>query len=267
MGNSFESAEWCTRVVPYCYDPRLSDFGSLLGVLTGFAFAAIVLLIERRITSQGGIDRTEALSLDETLAHLLAAFFCLLMSSFLYATTGGEEVQHERLLLLNITATLVGVIGVANLFSALHALVRGSTFLRAERVVRHLTVWAVPAILYLFTLVSVADWRMVATRGESSDLGVLLWLVIGVLGWLAIRLEDLAGGRALSSFRAKASSRIPLISIAASCLLAASFAVLSVRRPDASLWPPVAYASVLACLLFLLTLVTLALRPPIRDSS
>lgn len=93
----FQAAPPSPRSCVVCFDQsRTSElFSQLNAVLAGFAFAAIVLIIERMTSRQ--VTRKRRDELQEVLASFTAAFVALVVASVLYALVAAESFDVKPL--------------------------------------------------------------------------------------------------------------------------------------------------------------------------
>jgi hypothetical protein len=80
-------------------------YSTLTGVLAGFAFAGLVLIITQRLNGRvGQHDSKAGAASDAALALLFAAFVGLILSSLSYAVIGGETGANRRAGLEHVVA-------------------------------------------------------------------------------------------------------------------------------------------------------------------
>ncbi len=81
-------------------------YSQLTGVLAGFAFAALVVVLARRLEGAETLSRdSEATAaVDAALGLLFSAFIGLALSSLAYALVAGETTAHARASLEHVVA-------------------------------------------------------------------------------------------------------------------------------------------------------------------
>lgn len=71
-------------------------YSQMTGVLAGFAFTGIILILEPRTRPQNGAPPAQAPNTDPVIMPLIAALVSLLMSTLLYSILAGEEDAPGR---------------------------------------------------------------------------------------------------------------------------------------------------------------------------
>lgn len=169
-----------------CFSPVVSSssYSAVGGILAGFAFAAIVLLL----TPGSG----RSYSVRPTIITLLGALVCLMIGTFLFALTAGEEGVYPRSFLFTYIASLALAPGVLLVFFGI-ALLVAATDVAEAWVVRFATTVVVP----LVTVVFIAYTGMEATDLYREDSGLSAWygkltagIVIGMVGILGACLSS-----------------------------------------------------------------------------
>lgn len=270
----FGSLENCPN---HCYDPvqASSAYSALAGILAGFAFAAIFLLLDRYAKrSVETSTETEDVYVAQALGVFVTAFIGLLISTFLFAALGGEQGVYERSAALVYLAGLAFAPAIAQLFLGLVLLTRA----QAQPVIRSVMNVVVGGVVPLVTLLFLS---VTAVDGIALDLpdgeGWTRWygtahyilLGIGVAGislilWRPQRVFELLGLEGMSTIRP--SNWIAFGGLALTLFAAVATAIVGERPPNAGM-AAVIYVGMDAIVLVGILVLALVVANPQADAA
>jgi hypothetical protein len=187
----------CRTLLCFDLSAAAGFHAQLTGILAGFAFTSIVLILQNHKGSGRG---TEA-----GLLSFLSALITLLIAAFLYGIAAGEELTAGRVTLLVFLAGTASAIAVFELFYGLTWLVRAGGFPNAAEMTARISALVVPLITFLYLTISALN-HVSVTEGRHmigsfvtvflSLLSLLLFLVLLLvqLAWASPELRRLAVG-------------------------------------------------------------------------
>ncbi|GAA3391055.1 hypothetical protein [Cryptosporangium minutisporangium] len=233
-------------------------YSQLAGVLAGFAFAGLVVIVSG---SLGGytFNERQAFALREALATLVCSFFGLALAALTYAAMGVDADRPGSLaaqhLLAGAQFLIAGQFSVFSVLALLRAAIGGDVFYYANRLLSQFSAIPMFALLCL-GVDTYCDIRYAqgGPRWVSVSLVVLivvltLWGVFGYLtyGWVATRRLHVDSWTATHRIYVERRSSLLAIAIAGlftmtSCTLAVCF--LAAHDADARWTPPLAVAVV-----------------------
>jgi hypothetical protein len=211
------------------------NYGQMTGVLAGFAFTALVLLLTPGI----GARRNSGAPL-----CLLSAFVTLIMTTLLYSLLAGEDAQEARARAATVELIdgLVFGLAVITLLQGVTLLMRDANIeLAAVSAGRFMTVVAFPTLSLYFVAQGAADTAGVraALHGQGclapiSDLGVALTVALATV--LSASLSPRARS-VLSAYAARCRVWAPLVVLGATTVAGLVSGDLATRPPTLLMSP------------------------------
>ena len=212
-----------------CYDPTTSAayFSQFAGVLAGFAFLAIIFIVERSSSSGTGKDASSPTDANEDVGHVAFAFVCsfiaLVIATFLFAVTSGEELTVRSFGAFSIASLCFGV-ATMSLLSSLLLLFQHVGITPLARFTK-IAVLAAPPLAFGYGARTTLDIRHVAAGSLKAANRSLLFLVAAcflILVTVTVGLLALAiSGRLKTSSLEEVNKRVQLAAVFL-CLLAAA---------------------------------------------
>jgi hypothetical protein len=210
-----------------------SLYSQLTGVLAGFAFAGLVLVITQRLersSSPHSVDR----SFERGAVLLFSSFLGLTLTSLGYGVIGGETGNSQRAAIEHVVsgagfaaATLVLLLAILELIRPLVP--------TAEPFVRSVTgTWA-PLVAVVYVTAGALDAAGRTEGVAQRDVYILAAILVAVNGIAII----LSRGLSAEIRQVRAYSRVAVIGIAPPFLASTSVALLSSASAGAStaFWP------------------------------
>jgi hypothetical protein len=178
----------------YCFDITAAAalYSALAGILAGFAFAAMVLIIDRHKSERRDLE------LEGVVVTLLGAFLGLVVSTFLYAVVSGEELTAPRAAILNLLASSAFSISILTLLLGLQRLLLVWNMPRAAATATRLFGTFAPTLIFIYLAIALVDIPQISqpTRHEGALDVVVYWPSIGLLIVLAMASFGLSRRRA-----------------------------------------------------------------------
>jgi hypothetical protein len=212
-----------------CYDMTelAARYCQIAGLLAGFAFASIPLLVNRIREEASHPARTRRL--EEVLVVLISAFCCLIVVATLYAAMSSEEALGGRIRVEAIVCGVAFAAAIATLLFGLVILVEALDLWHAARWFRLITGGGTPVVACAFICLAFNDaevartqnvtWTAVSTATVASIL-----LVLGTSTFAFSRRPIRTGG---GSYRV-----VPVTAMGLSVLSALIFALIPWMDPD-----------------------------------
>ena len=235
------------------------NYGQLSGVLAGFAFTALVLVLtpsQARQRQMGGGDTGAPLS-------LLIAFVALVLTTLLYSLLAGENMEgaRARAATVELINGLVFGLAVVTLLQGVTLLMRDASIeLAAVKVARFVTVVAFPVLTAYFVAQGAADSEVVraGSRGHSCVVAIPSFGIGLTAAAAAILTASLAKPAQLHLARYAKTCRVaaPLTVFVVTVVAAAVSGDLGTRAPT-FLMSPLALNLFLGTAASLLTIVGL----------
>ncbi|SHM31842.1 hypothetical protein [Cryptosporangium aurantiacum] len=240
-------------------------YSQLAGVLAGFAFAGVVVIVSGSLGGSAS-DGRQAFVLREALATMVCSFFGLALAALTYAAMGADANRPGSLaaehLFAGVQFLIAGQFSVFSVLALIQASIGGDVFYYANRLLSQFS--AIPMFALLCLGVDLyCDIRY--PQGGPDWISVCIVLLIALLtvwgafgylsyGWVATRRLHVASWTAIS--RLYVERRKSLLAIAASGLFimtSCTLAVCFLVAHDASArWtPPLAVAVVMLLVGFL----------------
>lgn len=208
-----------------------SLYSQLTGVLAGFAFAGLVLVLTQRL---GSPTTSAPQSLERATVLLFSSFIGLTFTSLGYAVIGGEEANPQRAAVEHVVSGAGFAAAVLVLFLAILELIR-PLVPNVEPFARGIAGTWVPliAIAYVFTGALDAAGR---TEGVDVRNVYLLVVVLFALNGIALILSR---GLTAKVRQIRAYNRVAFMGIAPAFAASTSVALLSSSATGAStpFWP------------------------------
>ncbi|NJC86589.1 hypothetical protein [Planosporangium mesophilum] len=247
-------------------------YAQMTGVLAGFAFTALVVLLGPARPDEPGLHRTSRAN--GVPLVLLAAFIALTMSTLIYSVLAGESEQARgRAATVEIIDGVPFGLAVIMLFHGITLLMQGGDIDPvAVGTARVMTVVISPPLTLYYIANGAADTLSIhATRvaGECvatgvSELGLVLSVILVLV--LAVSVIPKLQPRALRAGARKALRLVPISVLVVSLAATVAAGDLSTRSPD-FLFSPTALDRYLVGIFVLLALLGLVLglgRPEYR---
>lgn len=169
----------CTTIICFDITKASGYYSQMAGVLAGFAFAAIIFLIQSQPLGQLNqqLSQQRRANLQKVLTCFIAAFLGLVISTFLYAVVSGEEVMAPRAMTLGFLSSIAFSIAVLNLLNGVVWLFKtwdmSDTAIASVRIAGS----AFPLIIYAYMGVTALDMLSVA-EGQKVIGSWVFWVVI-----------------------------------------------------------------------------------------
>ncbi|WP_045743892.1 hypothetical protein [Actinoplanes rectilineatus] len=214
---------------PFLFDLAVTaeNYGQMTGVLAGFAFTALVLLLAPTKT----VERAPL--------ALIGSFIALVLATLTYSLIAGDtaELARPRAATLELVGGLIFGLAVISLLQGLHLVMRGSGVdASTVRVTRFNAVVVFPGLVVFFIVQAGAD--TVALRAaaagrpcipEVPGIGVgLTVLSVAILSLSLLRPAQ----RMLARHASPAASAAPILVIVASVAGAAAAGEFCTHAPD-----------------------------------
>jgi hypothetical protein len=203
--------------------PEIAGFYSqLTGVLAGFAFAGLVLVVTELRSSSRTISPEPASGEQAALRLLFSAFVGLVLTSLAYALVAGEPEDSSRASLQHVIAGAGFGAATLALLLALLELVRSAAPMLAPQL-RFVVGRALPLVVMLYLAAGAHEVAGLAGDGKLAVFGwaafvVLLILVVAVKlnGWHVVLTHNRYAGLATASMALPlaASLAVPIVSTA-----------------------------------------------------
>jgi len=256
----------CTTILCFDLTKAAGYYSQLASVLSGFAFAAIVFLIQSQRSDREGRAGEGDPDLQNVLISFLTAFIGLILATFLYAVIAGEEAK-VRAMASGFLASIVFSIAVLNLFYGIIWLFHAWRMHRVLDVSKRAVATVIPIVVYAYMGITALDMLKLAKNQSAAEtwvswiagLGILLALI--AFASLLRRLSDslppwFSGGGAIKA--------ITIISLGTAVLAAISVGVIS--EFDSSFTLPEWLVTAAIILLFALLALYVLLVHSIRIS-
>jgi hypothetical protein len=212
------------------------NYGQMTGVLAGFAFTALVLLMTpmqaANRASRGNADGRAPLA-------LISSFISLILATLVYSVLAGdtEERARPRAATLELIDGLVFGLAVVSLLQGLYLLIRDANLdLSTVKITRFMAVVVFPGMAIYFVAQGASDTVALRAAAAGSDcvphipaLGV--WLTATSVAILACSLIRPAQ-RILTKYKTACSAAAPILVIGASVAGAAAAGEVSTYSPD-----------------------------------
>lgn len=134
-----------------------SFYAQLVGLLAGFGFAAVVLVVDRAPREIRGVREDELIATESALAALIMATVSLIVATLLYATVSSERTFTDRLAVMNLMASFAACVAIFVLFYGVVWIVQGTALDWAGDAVARIVASLVPAVIFIYLLVSMVD--------------------------------------------------------------------------------------------------------------
>ncbi len=187
----------CQQVIDLDNSQIASLYSQLAGVLAGFAFTAVTVVVTVRVSATA-----HGHSFDDSLRLLIAAFLGLVLTSLNYAAIAGDKTQGARSTLLEIVAGLgFAASALLLIYAVLLMLIAtrtsssntGSTIATTdiEAALRLTLVVVLPMIVLVFLYVGARDQQLLSLGQRDAFGGIdvlaailgLLQLAVGLIAW------------------------------------------------------------------------------------
>ncbi|WP_409496107.1 hypothetical protein [Amycolatopsis sp. cmx-11-12] len=203
-----------------------SLYSQLAGVLSGFAFTGLLLLLTARL-SPAGSSTHETTPLVPPTRFLIVSFVGLLISSLTYAALAGDVPKSRRLASLELVAGLGFAASGLLLFYAI-ALTFDSLSIASERVnfaldsvgsfIRLILATILTPLMFFFLYLGIQDYNIATQRKAIGALDITAWalillqIIIGTTVYLRLSgKKSLTGKKREKSLRMAASFALSLI--------------------------------------------------------
>jgi hypothetical protein len=212
--------EGCKTILCFDITKASGYYSQMAGVLAGFAFAAIILLIQSQPLGQP--NQQQRANLQKVLISFITAFLGLVITTFLYAVVSGEEVMAPRAMTLGFVSSIAFSIAVLDLFYGVVWLFKAWDMGDIATTSGRIAGFVLPLIVYTYMGVTALDMLAVAEGKRVTGtwifwftiaLGPMLFLIVWALWKRLKRLALVLSSD--SAFRGTAYISLGLISLAA----------------------------------------------------
>jgi hypothetical protein len=179
-------------VTQLCFDVTRSagSFSALSGVLAGFAFLAIVLLLQGRPAEQPTArDRPGGThGLQNVLISFTTGFVTAVIAAFLFAQVSREEVVSSRAMAQAFLSSLALSMAVLVLFHGIVWMFRTWDLERAAGVTARIAAMVLPALIFLYMAALGLDALALQEgyRPTGTWLGILMLALLVALAALSV---------------------------------------------------------------------------------
>jgi len=215
------ACEGCKTILCFDITKASGYYSQMAGVLAGFAFAAIILLIQSQPLGQP--NQQQRANLQKVLISFITAFLGLVITTFLYAVVSGEEVMAPRAMTLGFVSSIAFSIAVLDLFYGVVWLFKAWDMGDIATTSGRIAGFVLPLIIYIYMGVTALDMLAVAEGQRVTGtwifwftiaLGPILFLIVWAL-WKRLKRLVLLVLSSDSAVRGTAYISLGLISLAA----------------------------------------------------
>ncbi len=172
----------CTNILCFDVTQSATAFSAVAGVLAGFAFLAIILLLESRVRGRGEETRQARRGLENVLITFVTAFLSAVIASFLFAQVSREQVVSTRALTLGFVSSVTLSVAVLDLIYGVVWMLKTWGLREATLVTSSISALLAPGLVFLYIGISGLD--IISER--ESDLATDTWLSYLMLALLAV---------------------------------------------------------------------------------